>query len=246
MNQHHRKASTILAILAVVFLASTSCSNKPKSLDQKKHLMLENQLKRRGIKDEKLLGAFKNVPRENFVMPQYREQAYDDVEVPMAPGETLNRPFEDAIIIGALDVDGDDKLLEIGTGTGYLTSLLSNIAAEVYTIEIEPKYAKMAEKNFHDLKRSNVRLKVGDGFMGWKEYAPFDKIVLNCSPPHIPEPLKEQLAEGGLLLLPLGGGEKFQELILHKKKDGELFEIRKLAPTSFTPMKGKILEKTDH
>jgi len=205
--------------------------------------MVENQIRKRGINDVNIINAFLKVPREIFVLPQFVNSAYDDVETPIAVGETLNRSHEDALILAALSIKAGDKILEIGTGTGYLTSLLANLGAKVYTIEIEAEYAKLAAENFKTLGIVDVTLKVGDGFIGWKEHAPFDKIVLNCSPSQVPKPLVSQLAEGGLLILPLGGNQKFQQLILYQKLAGELVAIRKLAPASFTPMKGRALEQ---
>lgn len=230
----------VVILLAIVLLPS--CSGKPEPLSEKHDDMINDQLVRRGITDEAVIRAMREVPREQFVLPKYRDKAYDDVEAPIAFGEALNRPYEDAVMLGAVDIKPSDRVLEIGTGTGYVTSLMSGMAKVVYTIEIEPSYADEARRNFKKLNYDNIHVKTGDGFLGWPEKAPFDVIIMMCSPPHIPKPLEDQLAEGGRMLLPLGGNEKFQELVLYTKKDGRLTETRRLAPTTFAPMKGIILE----
>jgi protein-L-isoaspartate(D-aspartate) O-methyltransferase len=204
--------------------------------------MVRGQLELRGIKDQAILKAFGAVPREEFVLPRFRHLAYDDLEVPIGHGQTLDRPYEDAFMVQALALSAKDKVLEIGTGSGYLTAIMSKIAKEVYSIEIVPELAREAEENLSRLGSDNTHIKAGDGYLGWPEQAPFDAIILTASPPHIPQPLVQQLADGGRLLLPLGGKERFQELMLYTKRSGRLEKTRRLAPTTFVPMKGKILE----
>ena len=205
--------------------------------------MVRVQLELRGIKDPAILKAFGAVPREEFVLPRFRRLAYDDLEVPIGHGQTLDRPYEDAFMIEALGLSDHDKVLEVGTGSGYLTAIMSKIVKEVYTIEIVPELAKEAGEHLTRLGFANAHVKAGDGYLGWPEHAPFDAIILTASPPHIPQPLVQQLAEGGRLLLPLGGKERFQELMLYTKRSGRLEETRRLAPTTFVPMKGKVLEE---
>lgn len=232
--------SHIYFALFLIFVC-LSCSSGQVSLEEKRDGMVRGQLIQRGITDDAVIKAMRAVPREQFVLPKYRDRAYDDVEAPIAFGETLNRPYEDAVMLGAVGIQPTDKVLEIGTGTGYVTSLMSRMAKAVYTIEIVPEYADEARRNFKKLDYGNIQVRTGDGFLGWPESTPFDVIIMMCSPPHIPKPLEEQLAEGGRMLLPLGGNEKFQELVLYTKKDGRLAETRRLAPTTFAPMKGIIL-----
>jgi len=131
--------------------------------------------------------------------------------------------------------------LEIGTGSGYMSAVMSYMAHDVYTIDIAPKYVRMAKDRFKQLGYTNIHPKLGDGFKGWPEHAPFDVIILTCSPPHVPRPLEEQLSENGRLLLPLGGEKKFQELVLYIKRNGKFIKARRIAPTTFTLMKGEIL-----
>jgi protein-L-isoaspartate(D-aspartate) O-methyltransferase len=219
-----------------------SCSSKPANFPDKRAEMVTRQLKQRGIRDPRVLAAFATIPREEYVIEKYRDHAYDDLEVPSGFKQSLDRPFENAIMIEALEIDPSDKVLEVGTGSGYLASLLSKIGSKVYTIEIVPEIADDARKRLSRLGYTNIEVKTGDGFLGWPEHAPFDAIVMTASPNRIPKPITEQLKEGGRLVLPLGGSEKFQELVLFRKKDGKMVEEAKLSPTAFEPMKGKILE----
>lgn len=228
-------------LVALVFIFS--CNGSQSSMQDRREAMVKYQLEQRGINDSSVLNAFRTVPREKFILPQYRNRAYDDVEAPILFGESLDRPFENAVMISSLGIKPTDKVLEIGTGTGYFSSLMSHIAKVVYTIEIEPSYADAARRNLSELGIKNVHVKNGDGFLGWPEKAPFNVIVMACSPPQIPIPLIEQLVEGGNILAPIGGSEKFQELVLYTKKDGKLVEQKRIGPTTFTPMKGIILEK---
>lgn len=206
--------------------------------------MVRTQIEQRGIKDPKILNSFLIVPREEFVLPQFKQNAYDDVEAPLGHGQTLDRPYENAEMIRALEIKPADRVLEVGTGSGYLASLMSKIAKDVYTIEIEPDIAAEARDRIKKLGYSNIEVVTGDGFLGLPDRAPFDAIVLTCSPDTVPKPLMDQLAEGGRLLLPLGGAKKFQELVLYKKENGRFVESRRISPTTFTPMKGKALEET--
>lgn len=232
-----------LLVTSLLFFAAAGCSRCDQATSTKQKAMVERQIHFRGITNERILEAMRTVPRAEFVLPEYRSQAYDDLEAPIGKGETLNRPYEDALILESLSIKPSDRVLEVGTGTGYFASLLSKLASKVFTIEIVEDFGKQAQENIKRLGYNNVEVKIGDGFLGWEEHAPFDAIVLNCSPADIPKPLEEQLAEGGRLLLPLGGEEKFQELLLYTKKDGKLELERRIAPATFVPMKGKAKEQ---
>ena len=234
---------TTIVVLFALAAVHASCSGKPKTFEEKRDEMVQRQLEQRGIREANVLAAFRAVPREEFVMEKFRDHAYDDVEAPSGFGQSLDRPFENAIMIKALDIGPNDRVLEVGTGSGYLASLIAKIAKEVYTIEIEPDIAEDARQRLARLGFENITVKTGDGFVGWSEHAPFDAIVMAASPNRIPEPIAKQLKEGGKLVLPLGGTEKFQQLVLFVKKDGKMVEKTKLSPTTFVPMKGKILEK---
>lgn len=232
----------VAAIILEGLLICSACSRTPPSLTEQREEMVRTQLIGRGITDGRIVAAFRTVPREAFVLPRFREHAYDDLEAPIGFGQSLDRPYENAAMLKALELAPTDRVLEVGTGSGYLSALMSRIAQQVFTIEIEPDIADAARKNISGQGTTNIEIRTGDGFLGWPERAPFDAIVLACSPERIPEPLTEQLAEGGRLLLPLGGTEKFQELVLYTKRGGKLLELRRIGPTTFSPMKGKILE----
>jgi len=234
----------IIPILAIALIFGiTACSGKPATLEEKRAEMVRTQLKQRGIRNEAVLKAFLTVPREEYVIEKYKGNAYDDLEAQSGFGQSLDRPYENSIMINALSLEPGDKILEVGTGSGYLASLLATIASKVYSIEIEPDIAEDARKRLKRLGYNNIVVKTGDGFIGWPEHAPFDAIVMTASPNRVPGPIAKQLAEGGKLVLPLGGTEKFQVLVLFEKVNGKMVEKQKLSPTTFVPMKGKILEE---
>jgi protein-L-isoaspartate(D-aspartate) O-methyltransferase len=232
-----------LFLLTIPVLIFVSACTKPQDFEQQRRAMVERQVLWRGVTDKNVLNAMLAVPREEFVLPQYKDKAYADLEVPIGEEQTLDRPYEDAFMIQALKLSKTDRVLEVGTGGGYLAALLSRIVPEVYTIEILPEIADAARVRLSKLGYTNIEVRTGDGFLGWPEHAPFNAMVLTCSPPEIPKPLIEQLAEGGRLILPLGGEQKFQELLLYTKKNGKLAGPTSLAPMTFVPMRGKILEK---
>jgi protein-L-isoaspartate(D-aspartate) O-methyltransferase len=223
-------------ILSTAFLG---CPSKPADFPQQRQAMVEKQILWRGITEPRVLKAMSTVPREEFVLPEHRSRAYSDMELPLGEDQTLDRPYEDALILNSLQLKPHERVLEIGTGSGYLTALLAQMGGQVYTIDIVPSFIKEAQAKFTALQYDNIEAKAGDGFLGWPEHAPFDAIVLTCSPTDIPQPIQDQLAEGGRLLIPLGGQDRFQELLLFSKKDGRLTKPKSLAGATFVPMKGK-------
>jgi len=233
---------SILIPIIILISIVTSCS-RPADFASQRKAMVEQQVLWRGVTDRKVLDALLAVPREEFVLPQFKDKAYADLEVPIGLEQTLDRPYEDAFIAQSLKLKTTDKVFEVGTGGGYLTAILAKLANEVYTIDIVPELAQAASARFVKLGYANIQVKAGDGYAGWVEHAPFDAIVFTCSPDEIPKPLIEQLAEGGRMILPLGGEKKFQELLLYTKKNGKLEGPVRLAAATFVPMKGKILEK---
>jgi protein-L-isoaspartate(D-aspartate) O-methyltransferase len=199
--------------------------------------MVETEVATAGVKNAAVLAAMRTVPRHEFVPADLRQYAYFDMALPIGEHQTISPPFIVAWMTQQIDPRPTDRVLEVGTGSGYQAALLSPLVKEVYTIEIVEPLARKADAVFKKLHYKNVELKIGDGFQGWPEHAPFDKILVTCSPEKIPSPLIEQLREGGRMLIPLG--ERFQQtLYTLRKVDGKLVtESRE--PTFFVPMTGK-------
>ncbi len=203
--------------------------------------MVQEQLMPRGIHDERVLAAMSKVPREEFVPQDVRAESYTDGPVPIGHGQTISQPFIVAFMTEQLRPSAKDRVLEIGTGSGYQAAILTELVAEVYTIEIIETLAKNAEATLERLGYKNVHVKVGDGYKGWPEHAPFDAVIVTCAPDHVPQPLVDQLKEGGRMIIPVGGfGD--QELYLLEKKNGQL-EQRAVLPVRFVPMAGEAEER---
>ena len=198
------------------------------------------------LKNLRVLSAMREVPRHLFVPKHLAGKAYDDAELPIGKGQTLSQPFIVAYMIQAVDPTPGDKVLEVGTGSGYEAAVLSRLAKEVYTIEIVPALAQKARKVLEKLGYSNVQVRAGDGYRGWPELAPFDAIIVSCAPDHIPEPLVDQLAVGGRLVIPVGVTEKgrwvTQTLVVVRKTDKGLVEEKRLS-TRLPAMKGEAVKK---
>jgi protein-L-isoaspartate(D-aspartate) O-methyltransferase len=199
--------------------------------------MVDKYLAAEGITDEAVLQAARTVPRHIFVKPEFRAQAYFDTALPIDHKQTISPPFIVAYMTQTLEPKKDDKVLEIGTGSGYQAAILGQIVKEVYSIEIVEPLSKLATERLKELGYSNIKTRFGDGFKGWPEVAPFDKIIVTCSPEKVPQPLIDQLKDGGRMIVPLG--ERYQQVFyLFEKKDGKLVQQR-LLPTLFVPMTGK-------
>lgn len=190
-----------------------------------------------GVTDERVIQAMRDTPRHEFVPKRFRkERSYLDAGVPIGESQTISSPFIVAYMTQELAPDPEDKVLEIGTGSGYQAAILSPLVKEVYSIEIVERLGKGAAKILERLDYKNVFTKIGDGYLGWEEHAPFDKIIVTCSPENIPQPLIDQLKEGGVIVVPMGERHQ-QTLYLMEKKDGKM--VRKaLRPTLFVPMTG--------
>jgi protein-L-isoaspartate(D-aspartate) O-methyltransferase len=202
-----------------------------------RHRMVKECIEREGIKDPRVLDAMRTVPRHEFVKPGQVKDAYHDAALPIGNQQTISPPFVVAYMTETIEPKETDVVLEIGTGSGYQAAVLSGLVKEVYTIEIVEPLGKEAARKLKKLEYNNVFCKVGDGYLGWPEHAPFDKIIVTCSPENVPVPLVEQLKDGGKLLIPLG--ERYQQAFhLFEKKDGKL-EQKRLIPTLFVPMTGK-------
>ncbi|MEP3478319.1 MAG: protein-L-isoaspartate(D-aspartate) O-methyltransferase [Fuerstiella sp.] len=201
-----------------------------------RQLMVQTVIKAEGISDERVLNALLTVPRHEFVAGSLRNQAYTDKALPIGSQQTISAPYIVAYMTETLGVQPDHRVLEIGTGSGYQAAVLSTIAKDVYSIEIVETLAESATERLTDLGYDNVHVKHGDGYKGWPDVAPFDRIIVTCSPESVPEPLISQLKEGGRMIIPMG--ERYQQsFFLMKKEDGALVE-EKLVPTLFVPMTG--------
>jgi protein-L-isoaspartate(D-aspartate) O-methyltransferase len=202
--------------------------------------MVDREIVAAGVKNPRVIAAMRATPRHEFVPAkpaELREKAYLDMALPIGEGQTISPPFIVAYMTEQLDPQPTDKVLEIGTGSGYQAAVLSGLVAEVYTIEIVESLGRRAAKELKRLKYRNVYTKIGDGYEGWPEHAPFDKIIVTCSPERIPTPLVEQLKEGGRMIIPVG--QRYQQVFYLLKKTGGKMETEALRPTLFVPMTGE-------
>jgi len=231
----------LLLILSLALSASCVSQNQSSMDYTNERLdMVNDQIKARGIKDKRVLEAMVKVPRHLFVPEPYTKNAYEDTPLPIGLDQTISQPYIVAFMTEALMLKATDKVLEIGTGSGYQAAILAEICDSVYTIDIFKQLADRAEQTLNKLLYKNIRVKHGDGFQGWPEYAPFDAIIVTCAPSDIPRPLKEQLAEGGRMIIPVGDSG-IQQLILLVRKNGRIMQ-ESVLPVRFVPMideKGK-------
>ena len=198
--------------------------------------MVAHQIAARGVADARVLAAMRAVPRHLFVPAGSEDEAYDDRPVPIGHGQTISQPYIVAFMTELAEVKPTHRVLEIGTGSGYQAAVLSRLAASVYTIEIVEPLGKAAEARLKELGYANVFVRIGDGYLGWPEKAPFDGIIVTCAPDKIPQPLIDQLAEGGRMVIPVG--TRLQELVLVEKKEGKITQ-KNVAPVLFVPMTGE-------
>ena len=210
------------------------------SISDDKEIMIERDLKGRDIRDERVIEAMKNIPREIFVTDEYRKMAYFDGPLPIGYGQTISQPYIVAIMTQELEIRDGNKILEIGTGSGYQTAILCDITGKngfVYSIERVKPLANRARRLVSGLGYMNFRIFTGDGTKGLEEYSPFDRIIVTAASPDIPRPLRDQLAENGRLVIPVGNID-IQELIVAKKINGKLV-IKRICGCRFVPLKGK-------
>ena len=210
-----------------------------KDFEKLRQEMVEENLIKRGIEDEKVLNAFRKVEREKFMLDKNKAYAYEDAAQSIEAGQTISQPYIVALMMQALNLKEDDKVLEIGTGSGYEAALLAEIVEEVYTIERIEKLAVKAKKVLADLDYNNVRVKVGDGSLGWKEKAPYDAVVVSAAAPYIPENLIEQLNNKGRLVIPVGERSGIQQLKLVTKKFNGKIKKENLDYVRFVPLLGE-------
>ena len=199
---------------------------------------LVETLRKKGINDLAVLKAIAEVPRHLFVPEGVRHRAYEDSPLPIAQGQTISQPFVQATYLQALALKGDEKVLEVGTGSGYQTALLAQLVAMVFSIERHGPLAQEAKKVLDQAGITNISVMVGDGTLGWRPYAPYDAILVAAASPDIPQPLLEQLAEGGHLVIPIGGRHT-QQLVMVERQ-GNKYPRQKLADVRFVPLVGEL------
>lgn len=247
--------ASILLMIGVL-ICNGGCSTKPLQPNQKepfdtsqsedikfvrlRERMVHTQLQRRDIADARVLAAMNKVPRQDFVPDDLRDVAYNDGALPIKHGQTISQPYIVAFMTQLLELDGSERVLEVGTGSGYQAAVLAEIVKEVYTIEIVPELGREAESKLNRMGYTNIEFRIGDGYEGWPEYAPFDRIIVTAAPEEIPQPLIDQLKEKGKLVCPVGSMS--QDLILLEKEEGDITR-RSTLQVRFVPMTGKALEE---
>jgi protein-L-isoaspartate(D-aspartate) O-methyltransferase len=235
-------AKFITGLLAMLMMGQSELVQAEDAEVKSREEMVRNQLAAGGIRNPEVLQAMTEVPRHEFVPASLRPYAYADGPLPIGHGQTISQPFIVAYMTQALELSKEDTVLEVGTGSGYQAAILGKLAKEVYTIEIVPPLAESAKVILSKLGFENVHVRLGDGYLGWPEKAPFDAIIVTCAPDHVPEPLVSQLKEGGRLVIPVGTAGGIQQLVLLKKRNGQISK-EKMLDVRFVPMTGKTMDE---
>ena len=217
-------------------LFSISCTQNDPNFDRLRKLMIKNQLQSRGIRDDAVLKVMRSVERHNFVPDNYRDRAYSDGPLPIGHGQTISQPYIVAFMTEQLQVSSQHKVLEIGTGSGYQAAILGELAKHVFTIEIIPELAEGAKNILNHLSYKNITVRAGDGYKGWPEEAPFERIMVTAAPAEVPQTLVDQLAPGGRMILPVGAQFLVQYLWVIEKDDQGTVTKEKILPVRFVPM----------
>lgn len=227
----------LLLIIALIWAPLAGCGQDIRtSREEQRKMMVKRQIKARGIKDQAVLEAMKTVPRHDFVPATQRLYAYQDYPLAIGYEQTISQPYIVALMSEALQIEAGDKVLEVGTGSGYQAAILAKMGAEVYSVEIVAPLAQRATALLDSLQYA-VHVRTGDGYQGWPEHAPFQGIIVTCSPSDVPPALKNQLAEGGRMVIPVGPDTR-QSLVVLTKRNGQ-FEQESIAPVRFVPMQNK-------
>jgi protein-L-isoaspartate(D-aspartate) O-methyltransferase len=230
-------------LIGIAGALAVAASSHAQEVDRSEHVedrvrMVREQIQSRGLTDQGVIGAMLAVPRHEFVPSDLRDLAYADRPLPIGEGQTISQPYIVALMTELLALEPGDKVLEVGTGSGYQAAVASHLADSVFTIEILPGLAKQATRRLRDLGYSDVVAKEGDGYYGWAEHAPFDGIVVTAAAGHIPPPLVEQLEPGGRMVIPVGGQFQVQQLVLVEKRPDGSVTTRSLVPVRFVPLVG--------
>jgi len=204
---------------------------------QKREAMVREQIAAKGVKDRRVLDVMRKVPREKFVLPRDLREAYEDTPLPIDCAQTISQPYMVALMTECLELEGKEKVLEIGTGSGYQTAILCLLCEEVYSIEKQPELCAKASSVLKELGLENFQLKIGDGTKGWPEYAPYDGIIVTAGAPDVPAPLVEQLAVGGRLVIPVG--DTFSQILKKLVKTQTGYQTRDVCGCRFVPLVGE-------
>ncbi len=235
-----QRSIALVGVIALSWLVLPGDAAAQDPFAEARNRLVKERVAAAGVKDSRVLDSIRTTPRHEFVPKSQRDRAYFDMALPIGESQTISSPFIVAMMTEALDPQPDDKVLEIGTGSGYQAAVLSPLVEHVYSIEIVAELGERAEETLQRLGYQNVSTRVGDGFLGWPDAAPFDKIIVTCSPESVPVPLIEQLREGGQMIIPVG--ERYQQTLYRMtKKDGKLVR-EPLRPTLFVPMTGEAEE----
>lgn len=230
-------SARFLAAAAASVACGPALSTDADGVARERERMVAQQIAARDVTDARTLAALRKVPRHLFVPPSLAGAAYDDAPLPIGHGQTISQPYVVAFMTQALGLQSGGKVLEVGTGSGYQAAVLAEIAAKVYTIEIVEPLAREARERLARLGYHNVEVRAGDGYLGWPEASPFDGIMVTAAAPRVPEPLKEQLADGGRLVIPVG--DEYQEILVVTRR-GKEFDERRVLPVRFVPMTGRV------
>lgn len=236
-----KRIAAIFLFLICPLYSFCSSDTETYTHEEKRQDMVEYDIKGRGIKDEKVLKAMLKVPRHLFVDEAYQMYAYADHPLPIDAGQTISQPYIVALMTEAIKPKSADRVLEIGTGSGYQAAVLAEIVKEVYTLEIKKVLAEKSARLLKKLGYKNVKVRHGDGYFGWKEHAPFDAIVITAAANKVPKPLIEQMKEGGRMILPLDKTRYYQTLTIFRKKNNKIIK-EEIIPVRFVPMTGEIRE----
>jgi len=234
----------------LVFIAGLFCATviglasaeEPNDIRQARDDMVRDQIEKRGVTDPRVLAAMRQVPRHLFVPQNLRSKAYTDRPLPIGDGQTISQPYIVALMTEALSLTASSRVLEIGTGSGYQAAVLAAVAGDVYTIEIKSKLYEQAARTLKTLRLDTVKTRLGDGYYGWSDQAPFDAIMITAAVDHIPPPLLRQLKDGGRLVLPLGNPFSYQNLVL-VTKHAEDYTVKQITGVLFVPLTGYALDR---
>ena len=231
----------VVIVLFPALLIAESQKDLPKHQAARER-MVTSQIESRGITDKNVLHAMREIPRHHFVPKALAFKAYADHPLPIGQGQTISQPYIVALMTESLKLNGNERVLEIGTGSGYQAAILAQVAKNVHTIEIKEKLYKKANQILHSMAFQNIETRLGDGYFGWIDAAPFDCIMITAAIDHIPPPLLKQLKDGGRLILPLGNPFSYQNLSLVTKQKGD-FTVRQITGVLFVPMTGFALDR---